>query len=668
VLALAWPVVSAGQDEAVVDVIARVLRCEDTRAFDVAVLAEAAGHAEHIVRRRAALAMGRIGDPAGTPILLDLLNDPSSVVRQDAAFALGLMADPSSFDQLRELILEADRGSRDGTYTEAVTAVARLGGQPTADLFEELLERWVGRVVAGNDPPSTVMQALSEAWRLGEDAPVVLLVQFAEAESDAIRQAAFYSLGRLRAAQASTAFLRGVDDPNPLVRSWAVRALTQALADSAGLDPSGTARWVTPLLDDPDPHVRINALRTLASYADPAFTPMVVNSLSDVDANVRVQALNTLGQLGGSEAAAVLAGAADDGPFAQRREALLGLARVARDAALVECAAWITKDDWLLRGIGAEALGIVGGDTALVWLEDLTRDLDARVVGKAFSALGRVDSSSADALARTLMTHQDPVVRVLAANRIDSNPRPSDVGLLVQAYQMGLSDAISDARIATVRALGTVAELGFSQRVAVEDQFLNRFSQSDDYLVRRAAIEDFPAAAAEWGPVTPIETGRNVDDYRAIARQLVLPAEVEGTSPLLLIESDRGRITVALAAAEAPIAVDALLRLADQHYFDGSIWHRVVPNFVVQDGDPRGDGWGGPAFALRDENSRVRYSRGVVGMALSGPDTGGSQFFITHSPQPHLDGTYPVIGQVVEGMEVVDRIIQGDRIRTIRRR
>jgi len=94
----------------------------------------------------------------------------------------------------------------------------------------------------------------------------------------------------------------------------------------------------------------------------------------------------------------------------------------------------------------------------------------------------------------------------------------------------------------------------------------------------------------------------------------------------------------------------------------------VVPNFVVQDGDPGGDGWGGPGFALRDENSRVRYSRGVVGMALSGPDTGGSQFFITHSPQPHLDGTYPVVGQVVEGMEVVDRIIQGDRIRTIRRR
>jgi cyclophilin family peptidyl-prolyl cis-trans isomerase/HEAT repeat protein len=598
---------------------------------------------------------------------LDLLSDPSAIVRQDAAFALGLVADPASFDGLRELILEADQANQDGTYTEAVTAVAKLRGRPTADLFEELLQRWVGRVVAGNDPPGTVIRVLSEAWRLDEDAPVALLVQFAEAESDAIRQAAFYSLGRLRAPQASNAFLRGVDDSNPLIRSWAVRALTAALADSAGLDPRGTARWVTPLLEDPDPHVRANALRTLASYGDPAFTPMVVNLLSDVDANVRVQTVNTLGQLGGSDAAAVLMEAARNGPYAQRREALQGLARIARDSALVECAAWITEDDWLLRGMGTEALGLVGGDTALVWLEDLTRDPDARVVGKALSALGRVDSSIADATARSLIAHRDPVVRALAVNRIGANPRSSDVGLLVNAYETGLTDAISEARIAAVRALGTVAELGVSERLAVEDQFLNRFLESDDYLVRRAAIEGFPAAAAQWGPVTPIETGRNVDDYRTIARQLVLPAE-EGTSPLLLIETERGRITVELSAAEAPITVDALLRLADQHYFDGNIWHRVVPNFVVQDGDQRGDGWGGPGFALRDENNRVRYARGVVGMALSGPDTGGSQFFITHSPQPHLDGTYPVVGRVVEGMNVVDRIIQGDRIRTIRRR
>jgi cyclophilin family peptidyl-prolyl cis-trans isomerase len=92
----------------------------------------------------------------------------------------------------------------------------------------------------------------------------------------------------------------------------------------------------------------------------------------------------------------------------------------------------------------------------------------------------------------------------------------------------------------------------------------------------------------------------------------------------------------------------------------------VVPDFVVQDGDPRGDGSGGPGYTIRDEINQRPYLRGTVGMALGGPDTGGSQFFITHSPQPHLDGIYTVFGQVVSGMDVVDRLQQWDTIDRIR--
>jgi cyclophilin family peptidyl-prolyl cis-trans isomerase len=93
----------------------------------------------------------------------------------------------------------------------------------------------------------------------------------------------------------------------------------------------------------------------------------------------------------------------------------------------------------------------------------------------------------------------------------------------------------------------------------------------------------------------------------------------------------------------------------------------VVPGFVVQAGDPRGDGWGGPGTVLRDEINPVRYGSGIVGLALSGPDTGGSQFFITLSPQPHLDGTYPVFGRVTAGQSILPLITQGDRIRSIHR-
>jgi cyclophilin family peptidyl-prolyl cis-trans isomerase len=104
------------------------------------------------------------------------------------------------------------------------------------------------------------------------------------------------------------------------------------------------------------------------------------------------------------------------------------------------------------------------------------------------------------------------------------------------------------------------------------------------------------------------------------------------------------------------------VNLARRNYFDGVRIHRVVPNFVLQDGDPTGTGNGGPGYEIRDEINPIEYGEGTVGMALSGPDTGGSQWFVTHAPQPHLDGIYTVFGQVTEGQEVVERTEQGERI------
>ena len=125
-------------------------------------------------------------------------------------------------------------------------------------------------------------------------------------------------------------------------------------------------------------------------------------------------------------------------------------------------------------------------------------------------------------------------------------------------------------------------------------------------------------------------------------------------------------IQIELAVLDAPRAVANFISLARRHFLGATPFHRVVPDFVVQDGDPRGDGEGGPGYTIRDEINERPYLRGTVGMALDWEDTGGSQFFITHSPQPHLDGRYTVFGRVIAGMEVVDRLQQWDQIRTVR--
>ena len=114
------------------------------------------------------------------------------------------------------------------------------------------------------------------------------------------------------------------------------------------------------------------------------------------------------------------------------------------------------------------------------------------------------------------------------------------------------------------------------------------------------------------------------------------------------------------------MTVDSFVALARKDFFDGTTIHRVVPDFVVQAGDPRGDGTGGPGYALRDELNGRPYVRGTVGMALSGPDTGGSQWFVTLSRQPHLDGAYTDFGEVTAGLEVVERNEQNARLLSVR--
>ncbi len=137
-------------------------------------------------------------------------------------------------------------------------------------------------------------------------------------------------------------------------------------------------------------------------------------------------------------------------------------------------------------------------------------------------------------------------------------------------------------------------------------------------------------------------------------------------SPHAFIETAKGTVEIELAVLDAPQTVANFVALARKGYFNGLSIHRVVPDFVVQDGDPRGDGEGGPGYTIRDELNEREYLRGTVGMALDWADTGGSQFFITHSPQPHLDARYTVFGRVVGGMDVVDAIEQWDVIRRVR--
>ncbi len=623
-----------------------------------------------MMRAQAAVAIGRIGDHAGVPLLVTLLDDPDTTVRAQAAFALGTLRDSSVALELARRVNAFPAVAAGRDQLELVTALAKIGGPAAAQALDDLLRRHPPAVPNG-DPATSA--ALLEAWRLGRRAPAARLVEYVRSGTGLWRRNATYSAARLRLAAAASAFLEAARDADSLTRGFAARGLTASLADSARLAPAAFEGALGTLTADSSAQVRINALRALATFRDSGVAGLAQSRLADPDPNTVVQAVTTLGALGGSRAAQALADRfAQPATFAVRNAALLALAEAAPSRVLAVGGAWRSDPDWRLRAALAEALGVAGTDSARAVLVRLAADSDARVVGAALAALGQAvprGDAALRALARERLSHPDVIVRAAATDLLDREVDPALVPDFVAAYRRAARDDASDARLSAVRALADVAARDAAARLQVVQGFLALTPRSGDYLVRRAVADGFGAATERqyWGDVYPIETGRSIADYRDVTARLWLPALQGGALPQVTIETDRGSMVVLLYAADAPLTVQNFLRLVDRHYFDGSRWHRVVPNFVIQDGDPRGDGNGGPGWTIRDEINSWRYDVGTVGMALSGPDTGGSQFFLTHSEQPHLDGGYTVFGQLQQGYPALEQIVQGDRIRRIAR-
>jgi cyclophilin family peptidyl-prolyl cis-trans isomerase len=360
----------------------------------------------------------------------------------------------------------------------------------------------------------------------------------------------------------------------------------------------------------------------------------------------------------------VLAG---KGTFALRREALLGLARTDRARFAAAEASWRSSRDWRNRATAAEGWGRSGAKGA-PWFTD---DRDGRVIAAGLQAWGGAVDGPDSALigtGRRLLAHPDAATRSVVADAVARAADPADLPALIVLYTRSARDSFPDAGLSALSGIAAIRRAGPAAEARVDREFLGSVSRPANYLFRRWAEDNWPELSARWGPAYPIATGRSLQDYRDVVRRfLVAPDSL--ARPHVFIETEQqGILEVELYGPEAPLTVANFLRLVDRRFFDGNRWHRVVPNFVIQDGDPRGDGFGGPGGSIRDEINRVRYGiKPMLGMALSGPDTGSSQWFITLSPQPHLDGTYSVFGRAIGNVSPLARITQGDLIRAIRR-
>jgi len=448
--------------------LARLLAAADARRFDAALLGDALQDPNPAVRRQAALAAGRVGDPAAVDVLVAALADSSSTVRAAAAFGLGLLHQARATGPLVTLARAAAPDQQGDPEIQAVTALARIGGDSGARAIQQLLD-----LAAPGQPLSPVVsQAILESWHLGRRAAVPTLLRFATDANADVRWRVTYALGRVRSVPGVPVVLNALQDADSRVRAIAARGISAALIDSAGLDRRGVAARLQALLGDRDAQVRINALRALASLRDSTVASAVAALASDADVNVAVQAETTLGAGGGSVAIAALRARIASPLFALRRQAVIGLAQADTAAGAAAARGLSLDPDWRWHLVAAEAFAAA---RSRAQLEGLLADPDGRVVAQALQGLQRVVPDSDAALrarARELLAHADPAVRSVAADLLAHRPDPADVDRLAQAYARAAGDPFDDAALSAVTALAAIARASAAGRLAVATRFL----------------------------------------------------------------------------------------------------------------------------------------------------------------------------------------------------
>jgi cyclophilin family peptidyl-prolyl cis-trans isomerase/HEAT repeat protein len=642
-----------------------VLQAEDRRAptpRDLATIRAGARSSDPQTARIAARALGRLERPALIPDILPSLHNEFSEVRLEAANAVGQAAqgwktdrppaaaavDAASAPLVARLRVESEPDVR----AAILEALGRLpyvtAGQ--AEAAERTLVDMAGRAESMTDRLGVAkgFEAFVRAQRKlrapGDDALAVLRRLAARPGVDAapgarVRRLALEAL--VGASAVDTSLVAAAShDPDAQVRRIAMRAA----APPSGVAVTGNeAHSMLSLgLVDDSPSVRLEALRSLRARNDADSCPAALTAVADNDAHVALAALDQLGGCASTAGAlAALEHAVTDLPDAgsargwhRAAHAIVALAAAAPDRAAAMLAQFTGSRVWQLRMYAARAAAQLGRrDT----LEALAKeDDDDNVREAAVEGLRKVAGHDADPVYIAELTRRGNQIVRAAALALDGTPDADEAVPALKAAWQRLAaegkDNSHDARDAiakTLKGAGADPPVGAGQ------------------TARAARPDSVRAGQAPSPPANDLDA----DDLRRLA------------SPRARVTiRDVGAFELALFTAQAPATVLRFARLAESGYYNGLTFHRVVPNFVIQGGSPGANEYIGDAAFMRDEVGAWPHVRGAVGISTRGHDTGDAQIFIDLVDNPRLDHQYTVFAQVLNGIDVVDRILEGDVI------
>ncbi|HVF56217.1 MAG TPA: peptidylprolyl isomerase, partial [Pyrinomonadaceae bacterium] len=679
------------------ETLLRIVRAEDERRWEAADLGALFEDRSAAVRRRAALAAGRIGDEGAiAPLSALLRKERDEGVRAMVAFALGEIESDGGADVLLETFRLAKGPELRARIVEALGKIAAALPEAKAERKRALGDVIIAALEAerklARPNRALVLEGLTAALRVRPANGAKTVALFLSSTDARARADAANALARMRAKE-SLDVLRALlaNDKDAVVRANAARALGVA-EDAAAFDV-----LLAHATTDTDSRVRVSALRSLATLKDArAAQPLILRAaevfaaykaaktgaaVQPSEVNELLEIATTLGRVATNanqeRAIEMLRQFRQGGLDAPEVE--IALARIApvqylRDKALTDLSARASGGastvTWqrvsaIGQGLGeiANITSAMGGNSfvslqadAQIFLRGLVSDRStpALAVPDLLRSLAAFKPADLAPVMRAQLGAQDVIVRATAADALgEMDADAQNARALIEALPRALTDEMNDAALSILGALA-------KQKSPEANAAIKSALEVPDYLVRRRAADLLKANAGGGGEsvVETVATRNRAADYqRALGRV--------GKRVRAIVSTDKGAFTIDLLPDDAPLTVDNFVQLARRNYFNGITFHRVVPNFVVQGGDPRGDGNGGPGYQIRCEINTVEYGRGAVGMALSGKDTGGSQWFVTHSPQPHLDGGYTVFGRVTEGLDVIDRIARGDRILSV---
>lgn len=639
-----------------IDILAQIVVLEDSRTLGGGSLAAFVKSDDPAIRRRATLAAGRIGDPLAARDLIPRLADPELEVRRTAAFALGLLGTPEAAPALSAALMDSDAITR-GRASEALGRIGQKDSAPLiAEAFRRSLPRTAGVLrIRGDDPgraddPWVELRLhLVALARLKNAAAFATAVLGPDAQPVVDWWACVWAAMRIADPRLASVFLAGAHAEEPYLRSLAARGLGE-LRSPIHL---GALRQ---LAGDSDPRVALQALRALGLLGSEGASAVVAQYLESPNLVLRHEALTALAALPADPRwrSRVIENVGHADPWI-RSAAWPALIRMDADAVGLVLSTIGPDPDWRVRRAVAAAVAETG-DNAAALLVPMLSDPDPRVLPGVLTAIARARGSNAVPTLTGYLESPDLGIRAAAVEGLSSLEGTSDESFtryFTRAYDASLKDDDLEARVNAVDAVAK--SVGEESRT-----WLRRVAGSDpSRVVRQRAM-----SALSQGWAAPEARAVRAPD----ARRLVAVYEPQTTalfSPRALISTRYGGIELSLDLVETPLTSLSFVQLARSGFFNGLTFHRVVPGFVAQGGDPRGDGYGGPGFTLRCEYSERPYGRGSVGMALTGKDTGGSQFFIALEPQPHLDGRYTQFAQVLSGMDIVDQIRPGDVIERV---